>query len=114
MWNKLVNAEKLVRRGVKEAQKCVRKNIPGFSLFRICILAGDVTPIDLISHFPVFCEEKSIPYIFIPSKDLLGVSCQTTNATAAAYILEPPSEHKYYSKYAKLVTKIKKANPNCI
>ena len=32
------------------------------------IIAGDISPIDVISHVPALCEEHSVPYIFVPSK----------------------------------------------
>ena len=37
---------------------------------RICILAGDISPIDVITHIPVLCEENQIPYIYVPSKEV--------------------------------------------
>lgn len=35
---------------------------------RLCIIAGDISPIDVISHLPVFCEENEVPYVFVTSK----------------------------------------------
>ena len=35
---------------------------------RIVLLAGDVFPIDVISHMPVVLEESDIPYCYVPSK----------------------------------------------
>ncbi len=32
------------------------------------ILAANIAPMDVISHIPLLCEEKSIPYIFVSSK----------------------------------------------
>lgn len=52
-----------VKRGVKEVGKSIRKNING-----ICIFAADVSPVDVISHLPVQCEEKQIPYIYVRSR----------------------------------------------
>ena len=37
---------------------------------RICIIAGDISPIDVITHIPVLCEENAIPYIYVPSKEV--------------------------------------------
>lgn len=34
----------------------------------IVVFAGDATPIDVISHLPVYCEDKNIPYIYVPLK----------------------------------------------
>lgn len=38
----------------------------------LCLIAGDIYPIDVISHLPVLCEEKDTPYIYVPSKHDLG------------------------------------------
>ena len=38
--------------------------------YRICIIAGDISPIDVIIHLPVMCEDRDIPYIYVPSKDV--------------------------------------------
>jgi H/ACA ribonucleoprotein complex subunit 2 len=40
----------------------------------LCLIAGDIYPIDVISHLPVLCEEKDTPYIYVPSKHDLGES----------------------------------------
>ena len=52
-----------IRRGVKEVVKSIRKGEKG-----VCVIAGDISPIDVISHIPTLCEENDIPYIFTPSK----------------------------------------------
>lgn len=38
----------------------------------LCLIAGDIYPIDVISHLAVLCEEKDTPYIYVPSKHDLG------------------------------------------
>lgn len=35
---------------------------------RLCVIAGDISPIDVISHLPVFCEESEVAYVFVSSK----------------------------------------------
>ena len=37
------------------------------------LIAGNITPIDVISHLPVLCEESSIPYVYVPRKEDLGL-----------------------------------------
>jgi len=34
---------------------------------------GNVTPIDVYSHIPAICEEKELPYVYIPSREHLGL-----------------------------------------
>lgn len=52
-----------IKRGVKEVVKSIRKGEKG-----LCLIAGDISPVDVISHIPVLCEENDIPYLFTPSK----------------------------------------------
>lgn len=101
----IVNQEKKLKRGVKEVIKAIRKGATG-----ICILAGDVNPVDVISHIPVLCEENGLPYIYVRSRMELGAAAQTKKPTSVV-ILQEPEGDKLLEKYAKLYDKIKSANP---
>ena len=35
---------------------------------RLCVIAGDISPIDVITHVPIICEDKDVPYIYVNSK----------------------------------------------
>ncbi|XP_028669030.1 H/ACA ribonucleoprotein complex subunit 2-like protein [Erpetoichthys calabaricus] len=72
---------KQVRRGVKEVQKFINKGEKG-----IVVLAGDTLPIDVYCHIPVLCEDKSIPYVYIPSKVDLGSSAGSKRPTCVLMI----------------------------
>ena len=50
------------------------------------IIAGDISPVDVICHVPVFCEEKSIPYIYVPSKQDLGFAALTKRPTSVVLV----------------------------
>merc|ERR1712083_1061957 len=56
-----------VRNGLKDVQSRIRKGEKGLVIF-----AGDVTPVDVMCHLPAVCEEKGLPYVFTPSRALLG------------------------------------------
>lgn len=73
---------KQTKRGVKEVVKALRKGAKG-----VAVLAGDVSPLDVISHLPVFCEAKGVPYIFVPSKDELGAAGLTKRPTSCMLVL---------------------------
>lgn len=72
---------KRLRRGVKEVVKALRKNHKG-----IVVLAGDVSPIDVISHIPVFCEDKEVPYCYVPSRRELGTAGGTKRPTSVVLV----------------------------
>lgn len=37
---------------------------------RVCVIAGNISPIDVITHVPILCEEAEIPYVYVPSKEV--------------------------------------------
>ncbi|KAK4767940.1 hypothetical protein SAY87_003081 [Trapa incisa] len=41
---------------------------------RICVIAGNISRIDVITHVPILCEETEIPYIYVPSKEVSSIS----------------------------------------
>ena len=53
---------------------------------RLLVLAGDINPIDIISHLPVLSEEAGIPYVFVASKEELGHASSTKRPTSCVMI----------------------------
>ncbi|KAJ3064815.1 snoRNA-binding protein [Podochytrium sp. JEL0797] len=73
-----------IKRGVKEVVKGLRKGSKG-----IVILAGDISPIDVITHLPVMCEDNQVPYVYAPSKQDLGAASNTKRPTSCVMIVNP-------------------------
>ncbi|KAJ2662786.1 snoRNA-binding protein [Coemansia sp. RSA 1200] len=71
-----------IKRGVKEVVKGLRKGDKG-----LVLLAGNISPVDVLSHIPVLCEDNQVPYIFVPSKEELGGSCSTKRPTCCLMIV---------------------------
>ena len=84
---------KALKRGVKEVVKAVRKGSKG-----VCIIAGDVSPIDVLTHVPVLCEDNDIPYVFVPSKEELGAAGLTKRPTSCMLLLPKPWKEDGSSK----------------
>lgn len=105
---KKASQAKCVRRGVKEVVKAIRKGEKGF-----CIIAGDISPVDVITHLPIMCEDRDIPYIYVPSKMDLGAAACTKRPTSCILINPGKSfgEMELYDKLMKeaetLVTDLK-------
>ncbi|XP_038045691.1 H/ACA ribonucleoprotein complex subunit 2-like protein [Patiria miniata] len=72
---------KTLRRGVKEVQKFIRKGETGFVVF-----AGDVTPIEVMCHLPAVCEDRNIPYAYVPAKKDLGAAMGAKRATCCILV----------------------------
>lgn len=39
---------------------------------RFVVFAADISPVDVISHLPIQCEEQGVPYCFVRSRMELG------------------------------------------
>ncbi|KAL9086420.1 MAG: hypothetical protein Q9159_004197 [Coniocarpon cinnabarinum] len=80
---------KTLKRGVKEVNKAIKYASTKFASppEAICIIAGDISPMDVVSHLPVFCEQHFIPYVFVPSRDRLGQAGLTTRPTSVVLVL---------------------------
>ncbi|KAK7678184.1 hypothetical protein QCA50_018863 [Cerrena zonata] len=79
---KKASKAKHVKRGVKEVVKALRKGEKG-----LVIIAGDISPPDVVSHLPVLCEDSSVPYVFIPSKEDLGSAGATKRPTSCVFVV---------------------------
>ncbi|CAH6718442.1 H/ACA ribonucleoprotein complex subunit Nhp2p [[Candida] jaroonii] len=86
---KKASKAKHVKRGVKEVVKSLRKGEKG-----LVIIAGDISPPDVISHIPVLCEDSSVPYVFIPSKEDLGSAGSTKRPTSCVMIVPGGGKNK--------------------
>lgn len=106
---KKASKAKHVKRGVKEVIKALRKGEKG-----LVIIAGDISPADVISHIPVLCEDSSVPYIFIPSKEDLGSAGATKRPTSCVFVIPGGGKSKkssdktddYKDAYDELVKEI--------
>jgi H/ACA ribonucleoprotein complex subunit 2 len=91
---------KTLRRGVKEVVKALRKsqgsgntadlNDPS----AIVVIAADISPMDVISHIPVLCEDHGIPYIYIKSRAQLGEASATKRPTSVVMVAKAGSGKK--------------------
>lgn len=112
---KASSVKHLLRRGVKEVVKGVfRKGEKG-----VAILAGDIYPIDVISHLPLLLEEKDIPYVFVPSKQDLGAAASTKRPTSCVLIRDPSTVHgakdfEGQELYDTLIKEAKKYDPTTV
>ncbi|KAG0060721.1 NHP2-like protein 1, partial [Linnemannia elongata] len=43
-------------------------------------------PIEILLHLPLLCEDKNVPYVFVPSKTALGRACGVSRPVIAASV----------------------------
>lgn len=106
---KKASSVKHIRRGVKEVVKGVRKGEKG-----LCVLAGDIYPLDVYSHLPVLLEESDVPYLFVPSKQDLGAAASTKRPTSCVLIRTPKKEFEAQDLYDTLFKEAKEFDPTSL
>ncbi|CAN9501270.1 unnamed protein product [Ophioblennius macclurei] len=94
---------KNIRRGVKEVQKFINKGEKG-----IVVLAGDTLPIDVYCHLPILCEDKNLPYAYIPSKVDLGSSAGSKRPTCVILIKPHQEYQEAYDECAEEMSSLPK------
>lgn len=113
-------------RGVKEVNKALRKSpaktpATAHSVPGIVIIAGDISPAEVVMHLPVACEEVNAPYIFIASRAELGAAAKTKRPTSVVMLLPEGRKNgkkaaeadkedagEYAEAYAELVKLVQK------
>jgi large subunit ribosomal protein L7Ae len=72
-----------VRKGTNEATKAVER-----AQAKLIVIAEDVDPPEVVAHLPLLCDERKIPYVFVPSKEKLGSVIGIDVPCAAACIIK--------------------------
>merc|ERR1719203_241858 len=71
-----------LKRGANESTKAVNRN-----LAKLVVIAADTKPLEIVLHLPLLCEEKSIAFVFVPSKSDLGRDASSTRNACAVAIM---------------------------
>ncbi|NYZ60854.1 50S ribosomal protein L7ae [Candidatus Micrarchaeota archaeon] len=56
-----------IRKGINETTKSIERKAA-----KLVVIASDVEPEEIVIHIPMLCEEKGIPYVYVPTKVELG------------------------------------------
>jgi len=70
-----------VRKGTNETTKAIER-----AQAKLVIIAEDVDPPEVVAHLPLLCEERKIPYTFVPSKEKIGTAVGIDVPAAAVCI----------------------------
>jgi large subunit ribosomal protein L7Ae len=90
-------------KGANEATKYVERGQA-----KLVIMAEDVTPEEILAHMPLLCEEKNIPYTYVPSKEELGNAAGLGVPTSAIAIVTPGKEKDLVESIVKKIEDVKK------
>lgn len=92
-----------IKKGMNETTKAVEKGIAKF-----VVIAEDVEPEEIVMHLPVLCEEKKVPYGYVPSKQELGRAVGIDVSCSSACIVEPGDAKESLEEVIKRIEEVKK------
>jgi large subunit ribosomal protein L7Ae len=55
--------------GTNEVTKAIERNEAD-----LVVIAGDVSPEEIVMHLPALCDERDIDYTFVPEREELGLA----------------------------------------
>jgi large subunit ribosomal protein L7Ae len=103
----IANQTGSVRKGTNETTKAVERGQA-----KLVVIAEDVDPPEVVAHLPLLCEERKIPYIFVPNKRKLGTSAGIDVPAAAACITVVGDAVGLIKEISSRIEELKKKGPS--
>jgi len=91
-----------VKKGTNETTKAVERG-----LAKLVLIAEDVDPPEVVMHLPLLCEERKVPYLYVPSKKRLGEASGIEVAAASAAIIEAGGAKELVEELVKAYQELK-------
>lgn len=91
-----------IKAGINEVTKAIERGNA-----KLVVIAEDVSPVEVVMHLPILCEEKNIPYSYIATRKDLGEKAGLRTATASIAITESDAEADI-KDLAKKIAELKK------
>ena len=91
------------RKGVNEVTKAIERGVA-----KLVIMAEDVEPEEVLMHIPVLCDEKKIPFSYVPAKAELGKAAGLEVPTSSIAITEDGGGKKLIDDISKKTEELKK------
>ncbi|RLG41980.1 MAG: 50S ribosomal protein L7ae [Thermoproteota archaeon] len=94
-----------IRKGVNETTKSIER---GEAVF--VVVAEDVDPPEIVAHIPLLCDEKNVPYAYVPSKAELGKAAGIEVASSSVAIIDPGQAKSLMEALVEKIEEVKKAS----
>jgi len=92
-----------LRKGTNETTKAIERGIA-----KLVLIAEDVEPPQVVAHLPILCDERKIPYLYVPSKLELGKSAGLDVGSAAISVIEPGDAAQSLKELSKVFENLRK------
>ena len=94
-----------VRKGVNETTKSIER---GEAVF--VVIAEDVDPPEIVAHIPLLCDEKNVPYAYVPSKAELGKAAGIEVASSSVAVIDPGQAKSLMEALVEKIEEVKKTS----
>lgn len=91
-----------IRKGVNEVIKSIERGQAKF-----VVIAMDVDPPEIVAFLPHLCDEKKIPYTFVPSKKSLGEAAGISVPASSISIIDPGASKDFLDEIVKKIAEIR-------
>jgi large subunit ribosomal protein L7Ae len=91
-----------IKKGTNETTKAIERGVA-----KLVVIAEDVEPPEVVAHLPILCDERKIPYVFVPSKSQIGSAIGIDIATAAAAVVEAGEGQQIMEQVTKELAKVR-------
>jgi len=103
----IANQTGSVRIGTNETTKAVERGQA-----KLVVIAEDVDPPEVVAHLPLLCEERKIPYVFVPNREKLGISSGIEVSSAAAAIANVGEAVALVNEISTRIEELKQKGPS--
>ena len=91
-----------LKKGTNEVTKVVERGEAA-----IVIMAADVEPPEILAHMPALCDERNVPYVYVPSKAELGKAIGLEKPTASIAVVDAGNAAEKIAEIAAAVKDLK-------
>lgn len=92
-----------IRKGTNEVTKLIERGQAKF-----VVMSEDIQPEEILAHIPPLCEEKSIPFSYVPNKQELGTAAGLDVPTASVAVIDPGKSRVLIENLSKKLSNQKK------
>ena len=90
-------------KGTNETTKAIERGQA-----KLVVIAEDVDPPEVVAHLPILCDERKIPYVFVPNKEKLGTSAGIDVPAASVCITEAGDATDLIKEISSKIEELKK------
>jgi large subunit ribosomal protein L7Ae len=92
-----------IRKGTNEVTKLIERGQAKF-----VVMSEDIQPAEILAHIPPLCDEKNIPFSYVPNRQELGTAAGLDVPTASVAVLDAGKSRVLIENISKKLDNLKK------